>query len=80
MRCRSGGCCPGSPQGGPGSGSASACSGGGELPSSSLGPLSGEVASPCSSPSEPCVLSGGFVLVFAAVVLRTCRLDQALMS
>ena len=66
--------------GGPGSGSASACSGGGELPSSSLGPLSGEVASPCSSPSEPCVLSGGFVLVFAAVVLRTCRLDQALMS
>ena len=37
-------------------------------------------ASPSSSPSEPCVLSGGFVLVFAAVVLRTCRLDQALMS
>ena len=39
-----------------------------------------EVASPCSSSSEPCVLSGGFVLVFVAVVLRTCHLDQALMS
>ena len=26
------------------------------------------------------MLFGGFVLVFAAVVLRTCRLDQALMS
>ena len=50
------------------------------MPSSSLGPLSEEVASPGSSSSEPCALSGGFVLVLAAVVLRTCRLDQALMS
>ena len=68
------------PDGGPGSGSTAACSGGWLQPTSSFGPPSGEVASPSSSPLEPSSSSGGFIRDLTAVVLRTCLLDQALIS